>query len=86
MVASEQGEDEFAPSKKGLNIAAVVGVIGAILCLLLPPVIGLINLNARWPAAVASSALSFSATAYLGALLAIVAVFNGREQSTRPIA
>jgi hypothetical protein len=71
MAASEQEEDELAPIKTGLNIAAVVGVgvIGAILCLLLPSVIGLINLNTRWPVAVTSSALSFTATAYLGALV-----------------
>ncbi len=65
MAASEQEEDEFAPSKKGLNIAAFVGVVGAFLCLLLPPVLGLIAPAARWLVAVASAALSFSTLIYL---------------------
>ena len=69
MAASEQEEDEFAPSKKGLNIAAVVGGIGAILCLLLPPLFGLIDPGTRWSAAVASTALSFSAAIYLALLM-----------------
>jgi N-acetylglucosaminyldiphosphoundecaprenol N-acetyl-beta-D-mannosaminyltransferase len=69
MAASEQEEDEFAPSKKGLNIAAVVGVIGAIICLILPPIFGLIDPGTRWSVAVASTVISFSATAYLALLL-----------------
>jgi hypothetical protein len=71
MAASEQEEDEFAPSKKGLNIAAFVGVVGALLCLLLPPMLGLINSTAQWHAAVASTALGFSATAYLVLVLIV---------------
>jgi N-acetylglucosaminyldiphosphoundecaprenol N-acetyl-beta-D-mannosaminyltransferase len=71
MAASEQEEDEFAPSKKGLNIAAFVGVIGAILCLLLPPLFGLIDPGGRWSMAVASTALSFSAVAFLVVLLTV---------------
>jgi N-acetylglucosaminyldiphosphoundecaprenol N-acetyl-beta-D-mannosaminyltransferase len=69
MAASEQEEDEFAPSKKGLNIAAVVGVIGAILCLLLPPLFGLIDPKAGWHIAVSCAGFSFSAAAYLGLLV-----------------
>ena len=69
MAASEEEENEFAPSTKGLNIAAVVGVIGAILCLLLPPMFGLIDPGIRWSAAIASTALSFSAVAFLVVLL-----------------
>jgi N-acetylglucosaminyldiphosphoundecaprenol N-acetyl-beta-D-mannosaminyltransferase len=69
MAASEEEENEFAPSTKGLNIAAVVGVIGAILCLLLPPLFGLIDPGIRWSAAIASTALSFSAVAFLVVLL-----------------
>jgi N-acetylglucosaminyldiphosphoundecaprenol N-acetyl-beta-D-mannosaminyltransferase len=76
MAASEQEEDEFAPSKKGLNIAAVVGVIGVILCLLLLPLLGLIDPGARWSVAVASTALSFSATAYLALLLLVGGVVS----------
>jgi hypothetical protein len=76
MAASEQGEDEFAPSKKGLNIAAVVGGIGAILCLLLPPLFGLIDPSARWSVAVASAALGFGATAYLVILLLVGGVVS----------
>jgi len=76
MAASEQEEDEFAPSKKGLNIAAVVGVIGAILCLLLPPLFGLIDPSARWSVAVASTALGFGATAYLVLLLLVGSVLS----------
>ena len=86
MAASEQEEDEFAPSKKGLNIAAVVGGIGAILCLLLPPLIGLIDPGARWSAAVASTALSFSAIAYLVLLLIAggsIAVITKRSQAVK---
>jgi N-acetylglucosaminyldiphosphoundecaprenol N-acetyl-beta-D-mannosaminyltransferase len=85
MAASEQEEDEFAPSKKGLNIAAFVGVVGALLCLLLPPLLGLIDSTAPWPAAVASTALSLSAIAYLflvvalGGLLAILTHSSGRK-------
>ncbi len=75
MAASEQEEDEFAPSKKGLNLAAVIGVIGAILCLLLPPLFGLIDPGARWSVAIASTALSFSAIAYLGLLVALASIF-----------
>lgn len=71
MAASEQEEDGFAPSKKGLNIAAVVGVIGAILCLILPPLFGLMDVDDRWSAAVCSTALSFSAITLLILLLAL---------------
>jgi N-acetylglucosaminyldiphosphoundecaprenol N-acetyl-beta-D-mannosaminyltransferase len=76
MTASEHEEDEFAPSKKGLNIAAVVGSIGAILHLLLPPLFSLIDPSARWSVAVASSALSFSATAYLMLLVLAGGLFG----------
>ncbi len=69
MAASEQEEDELAPSKKGLNIAAVVGGIGAILCLLLPPLFGLIDPSARWYISVACTALSFSALTYVALLV-----------------
>ena len=81
MAASEQEEDEFAPSKKGLNIAAVVGVFGAILCLLLPPLFGLIDPSARWSVAVASTALSFSAIAYLALLLLVGGLFSALRNS-----
>ncbi len=71
VAAGEQAEDEFAPSTKGLNIAAVAGVISAILCPLLPLLLGLIDPGARWSLAVACSALSFSAIAYLVLLLLV---------------
>jgi len=74
MAASEQQEDEFSPSKKGLNIAAVVGVVGAILCPLLAPLFGLIAPNSQWPMAIASAALSFSAYAYIATLMALGSV------------
>ena len=86
MAASEQEEDEFAPSKKGLNIAAVVGVIGAILCLLLPPLFGLIDPSTRWTVALTSTALSFSAPAYLALLLlvgGIVSVVTWRATDSK---
>ena len=69
MAASEQDEDEFAPSKKGLNIAAVVGVIGAMLCLLLPPLLGMIHPSARWPLALASTALSLCSVLSLSGII-----------------
>ncbi len=89
MAASEQEEDEFAPSKKGLNIAAFIGVIGAILCLILPPLLELIEPGARWSAAIASTAISFSATVYLallllaGGLVGAVAQPRDDEESAR---
>jgi N-acetylglucosaminyldiphosphoundecaprenol N-acetyl-beta-D-mannosaminyltransferase len=86
MAASEQEEDEFAPSKKGLNIAAVVGVIGAILCLLLPPLFGLIDPSTRWTVALTSTALSFSAPTYLALLLlvgGIVSVVTWRATDSK---
>jgi N-acetylglucosaminyldiphosphoundecaprenol N-acetyl-beta-D-mannosaminyltransferase len=76
MSASEQEEDEFAPSKKGLNIAAFIGVVGVILCFLLPPLFGLIDPVARWSVVFASTALSFSATAYLSLLVAAASIFG----------
>lgn len=82
MAASEQEEDEFAPSKKGLNIAAVVGGISAILCLLLPPLFGLIDPGARWSVAIASTALSFSAPTYV-ALLLIAGLLIDLGKNTR---
>ena len=89
MTASEHEEDEFAPSKKGLNIAAVVGIIGALLYLLLPPLFSLIDPIARWSVAVASTALSFSATAYLvllllaGGLFGVLRNLAGHKYHTR---
>ena len=65
MAAAEQMEEQFSPSKKGLNIAAVAGVIGSIFCLLSPPLIALLAPSALWPVAIASSAISFAAIAYL---------------------
>ncbi len=76
MAAAEQMEEQFSPSKKGLNIAAVAGVIGSIFCLLSPPVIGLINLDARWPIALAWTALSFSAAGYFLLLVPIAVMFK----------
>lgn len=76
MAASEQEEDAFAPSKKGLNIAAVVGVIGATLSLLLPPIIGFIAPASRVQLALISTALAFSATIYLFALVSAAAIFE----------
>jgi len=73
MAASEQEEDKFAPSKKALNIAALLGVFGAILCLLSPPLLHLFNPQAGWLAAVASVAIAFIAPVYLILLL----VFGG---------
>ncbi len=70
IAASEQEEDEFAPSKKGLNIAAVVGVIGSILCLLLPPLLGLSDSSSQWVAAVSCAAISFSSLGYLVMIVA----------------
>ena len=84
IAACEQAEDEFAPSKKGLNIAAVVGAIGSTLSLLLPPVIGLINLDARWPIALASTALSFSAAGYLLLLVTIAGILKLLDLSAQP--
>ena len=76
MAASEQAEDVFAPSKKGLNIAAVVGVIGATLSLLLPPIIGFIAPASRVQLALIGTALAFSATIYLFALVSAAAIFE----------
>lgn len=76
MTANEQEEDEFAPSKKGLNIATFVGFVGAILCLALPPLVGLVDLSARWPVAVAAAALSFSSIAFLFLLIATAGLFS----------
>jgi N-acetylglucosaminyldiphosphoundecaprenol N-acetyl-beta-D-mannosaminyltransferase len=84
MAVCEQAEAEFAPSKKGLNIAAVVGAIGSTLSLLLPPVIGLINLDARWPIALASTALSFSAAGYLLLLVTIAGILKLLDLSAQP--
>jgi N-acetylglucosaminyldiphosphoundecaprenol N-acetyl-beta-D-mannosaminyltransferase len=84
MAASEQEEDEFAPSKKGLNITALLGVIGVFLCLLLPPLFGLIHPNGSWSVAVASAALGFSAIIYLMMLTAIAVAFKVLGRPTHP--
>jgi N-acetylglucosaminyldiphosphoundecaprenol N-acetyl-beta-D-mannosaminyltransferase len=84
IAASEHEEEEFAPSKKGLNIAAAIGVIGAILCLLLPPLFGLIDSGTRWSVAASSTALSFSATIYLAALLIFGGVASVLAKPSQP--
>jgi hypothetical protein len=54
----------------------VVGVIGATLSLLLPPTIGFIAPASRMPLALISTALAFSATIYLLALVSSAAIFE----------
>jgi hypothetical protein len=76
MAASEQEEDKFAPSKKALNIAALLGVVGAILCLLLPPMIGFIAPSSRMTLTLISTALSFSASIYLFSLISAAAILK----------
>jgi len=70
MAASEEREDEFAPTKKLLNISAVFGVTAVCLSLLLPPVLFYTKTTTSWPAAIFLAIGAFSSVIILGMLLA----------------
>jgi len=70
MAASEEREDEFAPTKKILNIAAVFSVTSAYLSLLLPPILFYTKTTASWPAVILLAIGAFSSVIILGMLLA----------------
>lgn len=86
MAASEESENEFAPSTKLLSIAAVLGVFAAFLSILLPPLLATLAPQLQWPAAIISAGASLGAPAVLVLLVAggyILSLFAGSEEKAR---
>jgi len=65
MAASEENEDQFAPSTKILSVAAPAGVMAAFLSMLLPPLLATFAPRLQWFAAATSTAASLSVSAIL---------------------
>ena len=86
MAASEQIEDEFAPTKKLLNIAACLGVLSGVLTLIIPPLSAAIAPQLQWGGAILTTTLSFSAPALTVALVAVgflLSLFMFRRETTQ---
>jgi N-acetylglucosaminyldiphosphoundecaprenol N-acetyl-beta-D-mannosaminyltransferase len=86
MAASEESEDEFAPSTKLLSIAAVLGVFAVFLSMLLPPLLATLAPQLQWPAALISAGASLGAPAALVLLVAggyILSLFAGSQATAQ---